>query len=835
MINLIYSKQQFSEKPIDKRVIIGLQNPNNYVFAQVETIEELADLIGNGRAWRAGLYEEGTDSFKKAKVKSAQILALDFDSCPQEPQVIIEYAEDIGIRPSVWYYSYSQGKKPGNNFRILWILEEPIKHNQYETIYKNLLEQFADYGPDISTKDASRLWFGTKSGVNIINETPMTKGAIGWLGVCEKVKQGQPVEKAKKAVKALESDYFTDEADLEPFYITASVKWWDELRVVCRLWDKWIEGKYLNYNERLTLFTNLKYLRYSDNNISVISKVLEYYEQYKEVYENHTCNEAQIRSMFKNTTLHAIGIVKVIDSPEPITVKEYLARGEHKVISTVKTIQLEELDAMLNEQMPQMLSESGLAYIQAQTACGKTERVIKWLLEQDLTQRKIIYSVPRYSNITEFRDRFIAAYAAKFGSNPIRNGAIKIIPKGKYTQADLLRMELGLPPQMKQTERIKAITEMRDYNIKGLFVCSHVCISHLQDCIADCIIIDENIEETLKDEVLIDGVGLTGLISCVQPQYRDKINELEVYLEFEEVGREFSIAILRKALADGFNWDKYIASSEPVSGLGKIQRFVNETPKTTIKRKKSGARIVEAKAIVITTKSPLITNAIKSKTPIKFLSATPKSELLKYMYELTDNDIEIKVFPQAKNRGQIIQYCGKTGARGNGEERIEDLIKYVKSKITDEIREKAIVISFKDSADKWKAAGFNIMYIEDENGEKVPIHLANNAGLDFLKGKTIIVAGKFDYPTEYYERKFYELHPNSTEKPVKGNVKVKNANRIFNIWGYKDKELNKIQMENIDLFLTQACGRARALREQNATVYLFANFIIADADIVYDK
>ena len=179
MINIIYSKQRYQSKPTDKGIISGLQKPYNYVFAGVESVEDVAALIGEGRAWRAGLYESGVDSFKKANVKAAQILALDFDSCPQEPETIVQYAESIGISPSAWYYSYSQGKKSGYNFRVLWVLEEPIKHIQYETIYKGMLEQFAEFSPDISTKDASRLWFGTAKGVNVLSRTPIKLSVIG--------------------------------------------------------------------------------------------------------------------------------------------------------------------------------------------------------------------------------------------------------------------------------------------------------------------------------------------------------------------------------------------------------------------------------------------------------------------------------------------------------------------------------------------------------------------------------------------------------------------------------------------------------------------------------
>jgi hypothetical protein len=345
---------------------------------------------------------------------------------------VVDYATSIGLLPSLWYYSYSQGIKAGYNFRVLWVLAEPIKPIQYENIYKNLLEAFADFNPDRATKDASRLWFGTREPATIISNKPIPLSTIGWLGVCEKMKEGQTIQKAKKAVKCCEKDFFTVESSgsVEPFYITQRRRWWEELRVRCWLWDRWERGEYLNYNQRLTLFTNLKYLKYTDTNYTIVADVLEFYEKHKAVYEGHTCDEKQIRSMFLNTTLHAMGIVKVEGKDEPITVKEYFETGEREVINTIEKVSLKELDEMLDERFPVLLDDEGIVYIKAQTACGKTHRVIHWLLKQDLTQKKIVYSAPRYTNISEFEERFAAAQA-EAGQQPGSN--VCVVPQGQYS------------------------------------------------------------------------------------------------------------------------------------------------------------------------------------------------------------------------------------------------------------------------------------------------------------------------------------------------------------------------------------------------------------------
>ena len=43
-----------------------------------------------------------------------------------------------------------------------------------------------------------------------------------------------------------------------------------------------------------------------------------------------------------------------------------------------------------------------------------------------------------------------------------------------------------------------------------------------------------------------------------------------------------------------------------------------------------------------------------------------------------------------------------------------------------------------------------------------------------------------------------------------------------------------MQIENIKLYLEQSAGRARALREKGAKVYLICDFPIEDADIFTD-
>lgn len=228
----IYSKDKLDRKPAREKLPY-YQKPTNYLYADI-TIQELADLISEGRTWRAGIYNKNIRSFSKANVTGASIIALDFDSCSAHPQEIVQFAESIALKPTLYYFSFSQGVKPGYNFRILWVLDNPISAIQYENVYPLFLEAFKDFEPDKSTKDCSRLWFGTNTPATILDQVPVSLSSIGYLGVADRLKQGVPLWRIqqKDYKKTLCSEYFNDnDGELQQLAIYKG--WYEELRVRC--------------------------------------------------------------------------------------------------------------------------------------------------------------------------------------------------------------------------------------------------------------------------------------------------------------------------------------------------------------------------------------------------------------------------------------------------------------------------------------------------------------------------------------------------------------------------------------------------------------------------
>jgi hypothetical protein len=149
------------------------------------------------------------------------------------------------------------------------------------------------------------------------------------------------------------------------------------------------------------------------------------------------------------------------------------------------------------------------------------------------------------------------------------------------------------------------------------------------------------------------------------------------------------------------------------------------------------------------------------------------------------------------------------------------------SVIPPEVKERAYVISFKGTKEIFENAGYKVAEV---NGEQV--HLRNNAGLDCLKGEYIIVVGKHDRPDDYYLDVWDDCGDGSPIHRQNATFNFNGVKQTLYVW---DKELlRKEQLEYIQYVTEQAAGRARALREEGAIVYLFSNFVCAGVDEIFD-
>ena len=263
---------------------------------------------------------------------------------------------------------------------------------------------------------------------------------------------------------------------------------------------------------------------------------------------------------------------------------------------------------------------------------------------------------------------------------------------------------------------------------------------------------NENIEDALLDEVIYTQDGLSGLLPFIGFSMRDTLILFTDRLREAKRGAQIDLEPLQRVV-ETLNWNEYLNTKNKQAGVGKVFT-VNQARVSSQK---------QLNTVRFTMKSTLITDALEAETPIKLIGATPKKTALCSLYDL--DGIETYEFPKGINKGEIVQYIDITGAKGNNCSNIENLIKYVDSKITPEIKESAYVLSFKDAIPLWESAGYRVPYAQDKDGTLTPIHLANSAGLDFLKGQTVIVVGKYDDNEDVYIDKYYDLYPDRTDKP----------------------------------------------------------------------
>lgn len=187
--------------------------------------------------------------------------------------------------------------------------------------------------------------------------------------------------------------------------------------------------------------------------------------------------------------------------------------------------------------------------------------------------------------------------------------------------------------------------------------------------------------------------------------------------------------------------------------------------------------------------------------------------------------------PRAINKGKIIQYLGLSGAKGRDCEKVDDMIAYANAVLPEDVKREAIVLTFKGATQKWRDAGYTVYEAQDSDGRFVDVHLANNAGLDGMKGKKVIVAGKFDYPYKWYNDYYHDFINPDEDVPLNRRVATLTYGAMpVRISVFDSDFMGQMEMEFIAYFLEQAAGRARALREEDAEVYIFANVPIRDAD-----
>jgi hypothetical protein len=296
-----YSNTSYKTKPVgfDKTTQFW-----NYYTRVKANIEQMAAAITDGRCWRNGIYDPKYRSFKKQYVTGTRFVVLDFDQVNFEPQEMIDAAQKLGMQPNMWYYSFSQGIKEGNNFRMVWVLDSVINQAQFAATMDRFLDVFKDYNPDTNTKDISRMWYAGSMGVEIISKE--LNHWDDWEITPQLIKDGRVLNSKSQTL-----DRIVDNANI------TIASWQTDLDQYCPLWRKLKSGKYLNRMERMVLVGNLKHISGS------FEPLLEQFLKFSAVYQVNDSNfsKNELVQWYNDKTLSPAPIME--DGRKKVTVVEW--------------------------------------------------------------------------------------------------------------------------------------------------------------------------------------------------------------------------------------------------------------------------------------------------------------------------------------------------------------------------------------------------------------------------------------------------------------------------------------------------------------------------------
>ena len=245
MFELMVHKKRFKEKPVKFDL-------TTQIFSWYETIEtdipEMAKLVSSGLGWRNAIYDKTQKSFKKKHVIGSRFIVLDFDAVDETAEEMCEITE---WEPNFWYHTLSQGVKPGNNFRMVWVFTEAFGPQNFAFMYKWFLKKFPK--ADKNVKDISRFWYGGNGSYKVLRVKPYKFH----LNVAK-----------------------TEHQEIRPNSVAAVVgPNWEE-KLLTDLWGLYKSGK-ATRPQRLLLIGNLKFIECAEK--PVFDEVMKYAKNPEEV------------------------------------------------------------------------------------------------------------------------------------------------------------------------------------------------------------------------------------------------------------------------------------------------------------------------------------------------------------------------------------------------------------------------------------------------------------------------------------------------------------------------------------------------------------------------
>lgn len=852
------------------------------------TIYDFGAYCSNAHAWRAARLKPNAKKLGKGNYEAAQIIALDFDGLDDLESLIHRFA-DFGICPNFIYPSMSQDPetwdeakallvkmaekspfasdadiiyigperkgpkientdtdfptfidedgtqhidlssiatfyedyelkrhyKDGYNFRAVFVLEEECSLTKYEQVVIDLLELFPD--ADKATKDHSRLWFGGDLDAVYLSQEPVKLADLGRCTALKLYNEGKKPSKAKLIKRGFNQEYQAKSQPLRDVKVLIPASYTDFYEMLykhCYQFRCFVDADWEHFdnNVRVSLFTNFTEVKWADNNRSLLKDLAGIWEDHEDVWEANTTTftPSRIEEIFNRPATEAYKIC--FYGGENCTIAEFLERttAAPRIIKH-DFRQVEEVDKELPQAIRKVMTSGQNYYFTAQTGSGKTEA---YLNEIDTFSKRTLLAVPTYNLVREVAQRAKA--------KGMKN--VYPLPEAEWTKEDLALMSIGMPAITVSPERNDWRQEVKEGTKSGLFICPHQQLSTLDTFRGfDSIIVDENIEEVLCPIYNLD-IDSVAAMGATFPYLKDALDEWAATAHSLEAGEKApTLAGIIKAIRQDLEF----------KDLEERMQVVSSVPQNFLRLDDiEGFKSSDGQSVYYISPSQLMNRATAHGIPLKLFSATPRPTFIDiYFPNWNYSQMNIE---KAKNQGQVIQFIGNTGARGINNNKVKELAKTARKQLTKLGVDPASapVISFKGTEKIWEKQGFKVA--RNPKGEQV--HLMNCSGMDQWKGQDLIIAGKTCLPNTYMQDRYQDycrIHHIKDDAPAERQTISRTIGGIkTNVFGWNKPVLQAFEDEWLSFTLEQALGRARVVRT-NATVYLFTNYIVDSANVIY--
>ncbi len=723
-----------------------------------------------------------------------EVFALDFDSGITPDEVKSRFNK-IGITPNLFYSTFSDTLEK-RKFRVLIFIDETIDDIEFRNhIIQSLMELFPEC--DKHCKDPGRMFFGgllsevwnpDPIGLNnlvdslLINKIP----ADHRISTKQYKKRLFLLYYYKSKRKCADSSTEISGPDLPEYLskIKRNLFDWDKCKDRVKIFNDFIEGKWLSHPELFGLATNLQWIN------GGLKKMKEAMEKYNQLgLTNYSINNFKILPYVRYMEYQPQNLKNFSSNPEDHEHTNLITavtevRGHVEIIKPPEWISLDEGRRLFNNYFELCLksNERKIYICKVPTGIGKTEMLTNLPINTTI-------ALPTHDLKDEVSQRMNTSHIVtpeipKFGK-PQLNKHIKNL----YT--------VGLYKNVYQQIQMISKDATFKFNNKSDVELANKFLNELNRCDAwNGTLLTTHKRSLLKsysnDTLIFDEDPFNSLIEIKQFKISDLFK-----LEFP-FGYESNISKIRDYL---LKCPAEVIAQTPTFNID-IDKLMIDVSESKITSNVLGffkSLYFIKSSLDQNTIHYVIKNTLPTDKKIIILSATVPIKFYQYLY---GDRVEYIDLSNIKHQGTIIQHTKLSCSR-------QGLNKYY-GKILIQLNGEQ-VLTLKD---------FSEIFSTDD---LLHIHFGNCEGFDVFKGKNINVVGTPHFNNIVYllYGKILGIEFNTLDTSMKYQM-IEWKERKFKFNTFNHEELRDLQLTLIESQILQAVGRARTLIT-DATVNLYSN------------